>query len=66
MLRGALDKYNTYLFCSKENFEINQYQNFSWFNQCVFILFEFFVNSIISRVSHKQLHCAFIEISFKK
>ena len=67
--KGALDKYNIYLFVffTKEDFKLNQYRNF----QLIILLMRFhfmryFVNSIIFRVSHRLLYHVFIEVDFEK
>ena len=67
-LKGALDKYNIYLFISnsKEDFELNQYRNFQLILPMRFHFMRYFVNSIISWVSHRLLYCVFIEVDFEK
>ena len=68
LIKGALDKYNIYLFISNsmENFKLNQYRNFQLFLPMRFHLMMCFVNSIIFRVSHRLLCYAFIEVDFEK
>ena len=67
-LKGALDKYNIYLFItnSMEDFKLNQYQKFQLILPMCFHFMRYFVNSIISRVSHRLLYCVFIEVDFEK
>ena len=66
--KGALDKYNIYHFISNstENFKLNQYRNFQLILLMRFHFMKYFVNSIISRVSHRLLYCVFIEVDFEK
>ena len=67
-LKGALDKFNIY-FCisnSIEDFKSNIYQNFQPILPMRFHFMKYFVNSIISRVSHRLLYCVFIEVDFEK
>ena len=66
--KGALDKYNIYLCISNsvENLKLHQYQNFQLNLPMRFHFMRYFVNSIISRVSHRLLYCVFIEVDFKK
>ena len=66
--KGALDKYDIYLFISNsiEDFKLNQYQKFQLILSMRFHFMRYFVNSIISRVSHRLLHCVFIEVDFEK
>ena len=66
--KGALDKYNIYLFISNStgNFKLNQHQNFQLILLMRFHFMKYFVNSIISRVSHRLLYCLFIEVDFEK
>ena len=54
ILKGALDKYNIYLFISDsiEDIEFSQYQNFQLILPMRFHFMRYFVNSIIFRVSH--------------
>ena len=54
-IKGALDKYDIYLFISNsvEDFELNQYQNFQLILPMRFHFMMYFVNSIIPRVSHR-------------
>ena len=67
-LKGALDKYNIYLFISSsiEDFELNQYRNCHLILPMRFHFMRYFVNSIIFRVSHRLLYCIFIEVDFEK
>ena len=67
-IRGALDKYNIYLFISNstEDFQLNQYQKFQLILSMHFHFMRYFVNNIISRVSHRLLYCVFIEADFEK
>ena len=67
-LKGALDKYSTYIFISNsiEYFKLNQYRNFRLILPMRFHLMRYFVNSIISRVSHRLLYSVFIEVDFEK
>ena len=66
--KGALDKYNIYIFISNsiEEFNLNQYRNFQLILPKRFHFMSDFVNIIISRVSHRQLYCVFIEVDFEK
>ena len=66
-VKGALDKYNIYLFISNsiENSKSNQYQNFQLILLMHFHFMRYSVNSIISRVSHRLLYCVFIEVDFE-
>ena len=66
--KGALDKYNIYLFMYNfvEGFKSNQYQNFQLILPMHFQFIWYFVNSIISSMSHRLLYCAFIEVDFEK
>ena len=59
--------YNIYLFISNsiDNSKYNQYQNFQLILLMHFHFMRYFVNSIISRVSHRLLYCVFIEVDFK-
>ena len=68
VIKGALDKYNIYLFISNsiEDFKLNQYRNFQLILSMRFHFTRYFVNSIISRVSHRLLYCVFIEVDFEK
>ena len=68
LFKGALDKYNTLLFISNsiEDFKSNQYQNFQLILPMRFHFMNYFVNSIIYRVSHRLLYCVFIEVDFEK
>ena len=65
-IKGALDKYNIYLFkCNSiEDFKLNQYRNFQLILPMRFHFMMYFVNSIIFRVSHRLLYCVFIEVDF--
>ena len=67
-VKGALDKYNIYLFISNsiEDFKLNQFRNFQLILQIHFHFMRYFVNSIIFRVSHRLLYCKFIEVDFEK
>ena len=67
-VKGALDKYNIYLCISNsvENLKLHQYRNFQLILPVRFQFMRYFVNSIISRVSHRLLYCAFIEVDFEK
>ena len=66
--KGALDKYNIYLFISNstEDLKLNQYQNFQLILPMYFHFMQYFVNSIIFRVSHRFTVCVFIEVNFEK
>ena len=66
LIKGALDKYNIYLFKSNsiEDFKLNQYRNFQLILPMRFHFMMYFVNSIIFRVSHRLLYCVFIEVDF--
>ena len=67
-IKGALDKYNIYLFISNSigDFKLSQYRNFQLILPMRFHFMRYFVNSIISRVSHRLLYCVFIEVNFEK
>ena len=67
-IKGALDKYNIYLFMSNsmEDFKLNQYQKFQLTLPVHFHFMRYFVNSVISRVSHRLLYSVFIEVDFEK
>ena len=67
-LKGALDKYNIYLFISNsiEDIKLNLYQIFQLILPMCFNFMRYFVNSIISRVSNRLLYCVFIEVDFEK
>ena len=67
-VKGALDKYNTYLLMSIaiENFKLKQYWNFQLILPERFHFMRYFVNSIIYRVSRRLLYCVFIEVDFEK
>ena len=67
LLKGALDKYNIYLFISNsiEDFKLNQYRNFQLILPKRFHFMRYFVNSIIFRVSHRLLYRVFIEVNFE-
>ena len=69
--KGALDKYNIYLFISKsgEDFNLHQNQNFQLIQPMCFHFMTYIVmivNSIIFRVSHRLLYCVFIVVDLKK
>ena len=65
-IKGALDKYNIYLFKSNsiEDFKLNQYRNFQLILPMRFHFIMYFVNSSIFKVSHRLLYCVFIEVDF--
>ena len=67
-VKGALDKYNIYLFIcnSIEDLKLNQYWKFQLILPMHFDFMRYFVNSIIFRVSHRLLYCVFIEVDFEK
>ena len=67
-LKGALDKYNIYLFISSsiEDLKSNQYRKFQLFLPMRFHFKRYFVNSIIFRVPHRLLFCVFTEVDFEK
>ena len=67
-IKGALDKYNIYLFIctSVEDLKSNQYWKFQLILPMRFHLITYFVNSIIFRVPHRLLYCVFIEVDFEK
>ena len=67
-IKGALDKYNIYLFTSNsiEDLKSNQYRKFQLILPMGFHFMRYFVNSIIFRVSHRLLYCVFIEVDFEK
>ena len=60
-LKGALDKYNIFLFIpnSIEDLKLSQYQNFQQILPMRFNFMRYFVNSIVFRVSHRLLYCVF-------
>ena len=62
LIKGALDKYNIYLFKSNsiEDFKLNQYQNFQLILPMRFHFMMYFVNSIIFRVSHIAVGCCIV------
>ena len=66
--KGALDKYNIYLFIpnSIKDFKLNQYRNLQLILPIRFHFMRYFVISIIFRVSHRPLYCVFIEVDFEK
>ena len=66
--RKKRDKNNIYLFLSYsiEDFKLNQNQNFQLILSMRIHFMRYFVNSIIFRVSHRLLHCVFIEVDFEK
>ena len=68
VIKGALDKYNIYLFISKsiEDFKLKQYRKFQLILPMRFHFMRYFVNTIISRVSNRLLYCVFIEVDFEK
>ena len=68
VLKGALDKYNIYLFISSsiEGLKLNQYRKFQLILPMRFHFMRYFVNSIILRVPHRLLYCVFIEVDFEK
>ena len=68
LVKGALDKYNIYLFIANsiEDFKLKQYRNFQLILPMHFHFMRCFVNSIIFRVSHRLLYCLFIDVDFKK
>ena len=51
---------------SVENLKLNQYRIFQLILPMRFHFMRYFVNSIISRVSHRLLYCVFIEVDFEK
>ena len=67
-VKGALDKYDIYLFISNslDDFKLNQYWNFQLILPMHFHFMMYCVNSIISRVAHRLLYCVFIEVDFEK
>ena len=67
-IKGALDKYNIYLFItySIDDFKLHQYQIFQLILPMHFHFMRYLVNSIISRVSHRLLYYVFIEVDFEK
>ena len=68
VIKGALDKYNSYLFIpsSMEDLKSNQYRKFQLILPMRFHFMRCFVNSIISRVPHRLLYYVFIEVDFEK
>ena len=66
--KGALDKYNIYLFISDsiEDLKLNQNQNFQLILPMCFHFMRYFVNSIIFSVSKRLLYCVLIEVDFEK
>ena len=66
--KGALDKFNIYLYISNstEDFKLNQYRIFQLILPMRFHFMRYFVNIIIFRVSHRLLYCVFIEVDFEK
>ena len=68
IFKGALDKYDIYLFISKslEDNKLDLYWNFQLILPMRFHFMGYFVNSIISSVSHRLLYCVFIEVDFEK
>ena len=67
-IKRALEKYNIYLFISNsiEDFKLKQYRKCQPILPMRFHFMRYFVNSIISRVSHRLLYCVFIEVDFEK
>ena len=67
-LKGALDKYNIYLFISSsiEDLKSNQYRKFQLILPMRFHFMRYFVNNIIFRVPHMLLYSVFIEVDFEK
>ena len=67
-LKGALDKYNIYLFISSsiENLKSNKYRKFQLILPMRFHFMRYFVNIIIFRVPHRLLYSVFIEVDFEK
>ena len=63
-----LDKYNIFLFISNsiKDFKLNQYWNFQPILSMRFQFMKYFVNNIISGVSHRLLYCVFTEVNFWK
>ena len=57
-IKGALDKYNIYIFIAstKENLKSNQYRKFQPILPMSFHFMRYFVNSIIFRVPHRLLY----------
>ena len=55
--KGALDKYNSFLFISIsiEDYKLNQYRKFQLILPMRFPFMGYFVNSIIFSVSHRLL-----------
>ena len=51
---------------STEDIKLNPDRNFQLFLPMRFHFTRYFVNSIISRVSHRLLYCVFIEVDFEK
>ena len=68
LFKGALDKYNIYLFISSsiEDSKSNKYRKFQLILPMRFYFMRYFVNSIILRVPHRLLYCVFIEVDFEK
>ena len=66
--KGALDKYNIYLFISSsiEDLKSNLYQKIQLIMPMRFHFMWYFVNNIIFRVPHRLLYCVFIEVDFEK
>ena len=67
-VKGALDKYNIYLFIynSIEDLKSNQCWKFQLILPMRFYFMAYFVSIIIFRVSHRLLYCVFIEVDFEK
>ena len=68
IFKGALDKYNIYLFISNsiEDFKLNQYRKFQLILPMRFHFMRYLVNINIFRVPHRLLYCVFIEVDFEK
>ena len=69
-IKGALDKYSIVYFISNSiaDFKVglNQHRNFQLILPMHFHFTRYFVNSILSGVSHRLLYCVFIEVDFEK
>ena len=65
--KGALDKYNIYLFISSsiEDLKSNQYRNFQLILPKCFHFMGYFVNSIIFRVPHRLLYYVLLKSTLK-
>ena len=68
IFKGALGKHNIYLLISKSirDIKLDQYWNFQLIPPMRFHFMRYFVNTIISSVSHRLLHCVLIEVNFEK